>query len=193
MKKVILTLALAAAAALSANAQIGVGLGYTTKTLTDGDDNSRDLAGFYVGGNYNIEISNGIYVAPGIDLGYVTKSGTLATFDYNYKEMYLGIPVLVNYPFEIADGFKLVPFLGPTISFGLSSKHYDELTGTTDLYGDNSDYGRFDLLVGGGLAFDVMDMVRVSFGYNLGLLDRNSDDKASLKAKGYHFGVAYLF
>ena len=192
MKKIILTLALAAVAALSANAQIGVGVGYATKNLVNGD-NTASYAGFYGGGNYNIELSNGICVAPGIDVSYVSNSGTLATIDYKNTEMYLGIPLHFNYAIEIANGFKLTPFVGPTISFGLSSKHEDEVLGTSDNYGNNSNYGRFDILVGGGVAFDVQDLIRVSFGYNLGLLDRNSSDDVTTKANGLHFGVAYLF
>lgn len=192
MKKLILTLALAAVAAVCANAQIGIGLGYTTKNLQTGD-NSKALAGLYVGGNYNIEVANGICVAPGVDIAYVSNSGTVATVDYKNTELYLGIPIHFNYAIEIANGFKLTPFVGPTISFGLSSKHEDELLGTSDLYGNNSNYGRFDILVGGGLAFDVQDLIRVSFGYNLGLLDRDSSDDTTTKASGLHFGVAYLF
>ncbi len=192
MKKIILTLALAAVAAVCANAQIGIGLGYTTKNLQTGD-NSKALAGLYVGGNYNIEVANGICVAPGVDIAYVSNSGTVATVDYKNTELYLGIPIHFNYAIEIANGFKLTPFAGPTISFGLSSKHEDELLGTSDLYGNNSNYGRFDILVGGGVAFDVQDLIRVSFGYNLGLLDRDSSDDTTTKASGLHFGVAYLF
>lgn len=192
MKKIILTIALAAVAAVCANAQIGIGLGYTTKTLSTGD-NSVDYAGFYVGGNYNIEVSNGICVAPGIDLAYVANSGTVATVDYKNSELYVGVPVHFNYAVEIADGFKLIPFAGPTFSLGLSSKHEDELLGTSDNYADGSNYTKFDILVGGGLAFDVMDMVRVSAGYNYGLLDRDSSDNGTTKASGFHFGVAYLF
>ncbi len=192
MKKFFLTLALAAVAPLSANAQIGVGLGYTTKTLTTGN-NATNYAGVYAGGNYNIELASGICVAPGIDLAYVSNSGTLLTVDYKNTELYVGVPVLFNYAIGIADGFKLVPFVGPTFSFGLSSKHWDEALGTSDNYADGTNYGRVDILVGGGLAFDVMDLVRVSVGYNVGILDRNSADDTTTKASGYHFGVAYLF
>lgn len=192
MKKIILTLALAAVAALSANAQIGIGVGYNTKTLTTGN-NTANYAGVYVGGTYNMPLASGICVAPGIDLSYVSNSGTLLTVDYKNTELYVGVPILFNYAIEIADGFKLTPFVGPTISFGLSSKHWDEALGTSDNYANGSNYGRFDILVGGGLAFDVMDMIRVSVGYNMGMLDRNSADDTTTKASGYHFGVAYLF
>ncbi len=191
MKKIIITLALAAAAALSANAQIGVGLGYGTKV--HGGDADGNLGGLYVGANYNIAIPgvNGLAVAPGVDFAMYSEKDSGVTS----KENYIGVPVLFNYAIEVADGFKLVPFLGPTFSIGLSSKSSTEVLGKTvetDNY-DNDDYGKFDILVGGGVALDVMDMIRVSVGYNLGLLDRNANDNFTDKTSGVHFGVAYLF
>ena len=189
MKKIILTLALAAVAAIGANAQIGVGVGYGTKNF---NDNDNSLGGLYVGASYNIELVSGLAVAPGVDFAMYSYKGDNVTT----KENYLAVPVLFNYAIEVADGFKLVPFAGPTLSYGISSK--TTLSGggvsvETDNYGDNSSYKPLDILIGGGVALDVMDMVRVSVGYNAGLLDRNSSDNVTTKASGLHFGVAYLF
>ena len=115
MKKIIITLALAAVAALSANAQIGVGIGYGTKNFNDSDN---DLGGLFVGASYNIPLASGLAVAPGIDFAMYSYKGDNVTV----KENYLAVPVLFNYAIEVADGFKLVPFAGPTLSSGLSSK-----------------------------------------------------------------------
>lgn len=191
MKKIILTLALAAAAAFGANAQIGVGLGYTQKV--HGGDADDTLGGLYVGGTYNIELSNGICVAPGIDLSWVNSKHEVLGVETKVNEIYLGVPVLFNYAIGIADGFKLVPFAGPTFSLGLSSKSKTEGVDDPVNNYDNDDYKRFDVLVGGGVALDVMDLVRVSVGYNYGLLDRDANDSFSDKCSGVHFGVAYLF
>ena len=186
MKKIIITLALAAAAAFGANAQIGAGLGYATKV--HGGDADLSLGGLYVGANYNYEIANGLAVAPGIDFAmYSTEKNNV-----KYKENYIGIPVLFNYGIEVADGFKLVPFAGPTFSLGLSSKSTSGSV-TIDNYDANDDYGKFDILIGGGVALDVMEMIRVSIGYNYGLLDRNANGKLKDTCSGVHFGVAYLF
>ena len=198
MKKIIITLALAAVAAFSANAQIGIGLGYATKNFTNVFENE---GGIFAGANYNIELSNGIAVAPGIEFAMLNYKKD----DNNYqKENYLAVPVMFNYSIEVADGFKLVPFLGPTVSFGLSSKVRSSAStilgaigggsNEVDMYGDNSDYNRLDILIGGGLALDVMDMIRVHVGYNQGLLNRNNDSDGSvIKTSGVNFGVAYLF
>ena len=197
MKKIILTLALAAVAALSANAQIGVNVGYTTKNFTDVFNNE---AGLFLGANYNIELVNGLAVAPGVEFAMLNWKKD----ENNYqKENYLAVPVMFNYGFELVDGIKLVPYLGPTFSYGLSSKGKNSIStiasailggsGEGSLYGDNSKYTQFDILIGGGVALDVMNMVRAFVGYNQGLLDRYNDDNTTVKTSGVNFGVAYLF
>ena len=196
MKKIIITLALAAVAAFSANAQIGVGVGYTSKNFTNVFENE---GGLYAGVNYNIELVNGLAVAPGIEFAMLSYKKD----DLNYqKENYLAVPVLFNYAIEVADGFKLVPFLGPTFSYGISGKAKGGVAwgGITlssneyDVYETYKDYNKFDILIGGGLALDVMDMIRVHVGYNQGLLNRNNDSDGSvIKTSGVNFGVAYLF
>ena len=196
MKKIILTLALAAVAAIGAHAQIGVGVGYTQKNFSDVFKNE---GGLFVGANYNIELVNGLAVAPGIDFAMVSDKKD----DLNYqKENYLAIPVMFNYAINLVDGFKLVPYLGPTFSYGISGKAKGGVSwgGITlssdeyDVYETFDDYNRLDIMIGGGVALDVMDMVRVQIGYNLGLLNRNNDsDGTAIKTSGVNFGVAYLF
>ncbi len=198
MKKIILTLALAAVAALSANAQqIGVNVGYTTKNFTDVFNAE---AGLFVGANYNIELVNGIAVAPGVEFAMLNWKKD----DNNYqKENYIAVPVMFNYGIEIVDGIKIAPYLGPTFSFGISSKGRNSIStiasailgGSSEgsLYGENSNYTQFDILVGGGVAIEVMDMIRAFVGYNQGLLDRWNNDNATVKTSGVNFGVAYLF
>ena len=197
MKKIILTLALAAVAAIGAHAQIGVGVGYTQKNFTDVFNAE---AGLFVGANYNIELVNGIAVAPGVEFAMLNWKED----DNNYqKENYIAVPVMFNYGIEIVDGIKIAPYLGPTFSFGISSKGRNSLStiasailgGSSEgsLYGENSNYTQFDILVGGGVAIEVMDMIRAFVGYNQGLLDRWNNDNATVKTSGVNFGVAYLF
>ena len=197
MKKIILTIALAAVAAIGAHAQIGVGVGYTQKNFTDVFNAE---AGLFVGANYNIELVNGIAVAPGVEFAMLNWKKD----DNNYqKENYIAVPVMFNYGIEIVDGIKIAPYLGPTFSFGISSKGRNSLStiasailgGSSEgsLYGENSNYTQFDILVGGGVAIEVMDMIRAFVGYNQGLLDRWNNDNATVKTSGVNFGVAYLF
>ena len=191
MKKMFLTLALVAVAATSAMAQIGAGLGYQSKTWSDGDKTGDvNVAGIYVGATYNYALTDALSVAPGLVLNYLSgdESGV------KISEMNLGLPILVNYAIPVAEGFTLLPFAGPTISFGLSNK-YDFGGGLSiDGYAkDGLALNRFDVLVGGGVALDVMEVIRVSVGYNKGLLNRDKDADPAVTTSGLHFGVAYLF
>ena len=195
MKKIILTLALAAAAAVCANAQIGVNVGYTTKNFTNGMSNE---GGLFAGATYNIPLVNGICVAPGVEFAMLNYTKDANNYQ---KENYLAIPIMFNYGLELMDGFKLVPYIGPTFSYGLSSVikggatvfGITATTGDIDMY-DGTDYNRLDIMIGGGVALDVMDMVRAFVGYNQGLLNRNNDtDGSVIKTSGVNFGVAYLF
>lgn len=189
MKKIIITLALAAVAALSANAQIAVGVGYQTKDYSnDGPKNG----GIYAGVTYNYDLSNGLAVAAGLDVSFLSGKDS----GINYSETNIGIPVLVNYAIPVADGFVLTPFAGPTFSYGLNFK--GENSGVSiNLYDNNlgAEMKRFDVLVGGGVALDIQNLVRVSIGYNKGLLNRagSDDDDDKVTTSGLHFGVAYLF
>lgn len=190
MKKIMITLALVAVAATSAMAQISAGFGYQSKTYTDGDkDDNVTVNGIYVGAQYNYALTDAISVAPGITVNYLsgTKSGV------DMKEWNIGIPVMFNYAIPVAEGFTLLPFAGPTLAFGLSNK-YEGGGITLDMY-DNAitEMNRFDLLIGGGVALDIVDVVRVSVGYNRGLLNRGKDVKPAVHTNSFHFGVAYLF
>ena len=194
---------IALAAAATAFAQfpsgLSVGAGYVDSKQvwkTDDDTHKEGFGGFYVGADYNIAIADfGLGVAPGIYVDFLTNK------DYpvdgaKWKEVNLGIPVMFNYAIPVADILKITPFAGPTLQLGLSSKMKDD-DNTHNVYSDDdADYGRLQLFVGGGVAFDIADIVRFSIGYDLGLLNRNTgDQKDDLKVKnnGLHFGIAYLF
>ena len=108
-----------------------------------------------------------------------------------------GIPVNFSYKFNLVPKtLAISPYLGPTFSIGLSKKSTaDKWSNTANLYSDDFHYGRFNLALGGGIALDIVDMIRVTFGYNQYLLDAYTGDN-DVKYKrnnAVHFGVAYIF
>ena len=179
MKKFLLTIALAAVAAVAANAQTSVGVGYVEKNAKS-THTTTNIGGLYVHADHNIALAGDICVAPGVAFAYVTNS------DLDVKGTYIDVPIHFNYAFPVAEGFNLGIFAGPTVSLGLTSKTGDS---------NDFDHGlkRFDILVGGGVALDIMDIIRVSVGYNAGLLNRSEEDAFKLNTNGLHFGAAYLF
>ncbi len=215
MKKLTLTL-IAMAAAVTAFAQfpsglsVGAGYGNITKNFKIDKvdiDESSTLNSFYAGAEYNFAIgTSGLGVAPGIYFQY-SKGEFLGelfggTDDIDWKESSLLVPVKINYAIPVADIFKIVPYIGPTLEYNISSKATKDGE-TEDIYdlGDGAKYKHLQLYLGGGVAFDIADIVRVSVGYDYGLINRLKVDIFDDNDVDYHFkengrlsvGVAYLF
>lgn len=212
MKKFFLTLAIAFVAATTASAQLGglsVGAGY--QSYTDHADytvtlpivgavtfNENDpYAGFYAGLSYNLlTLGPGINIVPGLYFSSASyKSANNG--DIQAKQNFLGIPVNFSYKLDVVPGtLALEPYAGPTFSFALGYKTTsDNWKNTTDMYSDDSDLGKFNLALGGGLALNIVDMIRVTVGYNYYLLNLYKGDGAGTYQRNgvLNFGVAYLF
>lgn len=214
MKKIILTIAIVAVAATSAMAQslegLSAGAGYlsttSTGSVTVGNTTTTTktpFTGFYAGAAYAFEVYNGLAVEPGIQFKHIgnTETSSLLGQSATTKttENYIEIPVNFTYGLEIIPStLKVSVYAGPTFDFGLSSKAVTTNTVTDDVvtvnnYDEDSKYGKFDVLVGAGVHVDVLEMIRVSAGYNFGLINRTSQDNSTIFNKGLHVGVAYLF
>nr|MCR5549278.1 PorT family protein [Bacteroidales bacterium] len=90
-------------------------------------------------------------------------------------------------------------YAGPTLNVGLISKTKADasvalvtITKTEyDNYAEGSEYGRFDVMIGGGAGIQFQNM-KVYGGYNYGLLDRNSG-ATNLHRSEIVAGVAFNF
>lgn len=117
-------------------------VGNTTTTTTNSNP------GFFLGGAMNFEIADALGIQPGLEVGYFgrTEKSTLLG-DTKYSSWGIKIPIDVNYGFELADGFNLSVYAGPSIYVGLANNAKNGNT-TYDYYGD--DLGRFGLGIGLG-------------------------------------------
>lgn len=211
MKKFFLTIALAAVAT-SAFAQVdglSVSVGYQSYTfhqdysttipiigtVTAKSDDA--FGGFYAGVNYTLlTLDPGISITPG--LYFSTASYKNAdNADIQAKQSYIGVPINFSYKLDLVPGtLALEPFVGPTFSYGLSYKGTaNNWTDTTNYYTDDYDYARFNVALGGGLALNIVDMIRVNIGYNYYLLNLYTDDgNGNVNRNGVlNFGVSYVF
>ncbi len=202
MKKVILTFALIAAAATSAMAQIEVGAGYLSQTAKyswSSSSTNTTSNGFYAGADVDYELGTGLSLVPGVYYGYLSSDASyLGVAGSTTKNHYVAVPVNVKYSIAPIDMFKVFAYAGPRFEFGVSSKTTASALGvstTLDNYGDNGSLNRFNVSLGVGLGVDVSDLVRVSGGYSLGLLNmlKNGDDNSSIKTSYWHIGAALLF
>jgi len=206
MKKVILTLALVAVAATSAFAQdLSIGAGYLNSTTTSSYSSSSSsfgMNGFYGGVGAQKDLNDFLGFNTGVYYSYLTGTtsasalGGFLSGSNKVTEHYINVPVQLNLGFELAKGVKLFAFAGPVLNVGLISKSV--ATGSvagassstsTDNYADGSDYGRFDVLLGGGGGIQIAN-IKVFGGYNYGMLDRDASDVTTHRSE-IVVGVAF--
>lgn len=195
MKKIISLIA-AALVATSAFAQIEVGAGYTNSALSDKLGNTTtttELNGFYVGAGYTLNLTNEINLTPGLYYNFLTGDAPVGD---TWTEHYLNVPVSFSYGYEVHPEVKLFAYAGPTFSLGLASKIKGTLAGTTyttDMY-DGTDYGKFDILAGGGIGAEFLGCYRFRIGYDYGLLNRyTGDNDETYHRKQIVVGFSYAF
>lgn len=202
MKKILTLAAAVMLCAAGAMAQLSVGVGYMQPNHISA---SKALNGIYAGVDCNINLSGDLGVAPGIyySRSFVSSTSSSSFLSFSgtgtYTEDYVSVPLNFNYGLDLARDLRISIYAGPTFSYGLNSTYkYDASvagisgSNTSDLYG-NENYKKFDVLVGGGFAFDYAHRFRVALGYNYGMLDRNATDNGTFKRNYLHMGVAYLF
>ena len=196
----------------AAIAQPSLGIGYlnsTDKVKSGSTTKTTNLSGFYVGGSYNINLAGSFGVAPGLYYGLATKSDADSYFGINTNvdvtEHYLSIPVMFNAGLTFADGIVGRIYAGPTLAYGIASNLKYTASASIPVLGtvskgdkvnnyDDSDYGRFDVMLGGGVAVEFFDMIRFNVGYDYGLVNRyTGDDDITRHRSQFNIGVAYLF
>ena len=174
---------------IMASAQTSVQVGYllnTQKLKVAGVKSSDSYSGFMAAADYNVNLTGGLSVAPGLGLGYSFDNSDGA----KYKELGLFAPIDFNYRFPVGDAVSLSVFAGPTFYYGLLSK--DTSTNPSYDYYDN-DNKRFELLLGGGLWCDIKETIRVKAGYKWGLMDTSKTDGTTEKNNCLYLSVGYLF
>ena len=204
MKKVISILAAAVLmlTATNAFAQLSVGAGYlnaTEKTKVGSTTSDANSNGFYAGLNYNIPISGGFAVAPGLYYSALFSGKEFyGVANTKLTEHFVNIPLNFNLNFELAPDMTAFVYAGPTFQYGLASKVDGsleignwKLNGDGDRY-DNEDFSRTNVLIGGGVGMNV-NAFQLTVGYDYGLLDLDKTDNTKINKSYIKLGVAYLF
>lgn len=169
------------------------------------------LNGFYVGASYNIPIVGGLGVAPGLyaDMLFYNGSATLYgvfTTSQHYTELALNLPINLNYRLEVSDNFSLCAFAGPVFQVGLVARstyntrldyafiHVNEGEAYNHYNSDNGDMNRFNIYAGGGLGFQVGDLLfTVGYDHNLLNIDKSSDEGWKTNRNQIKVGVNFAF
>ena len=172
------------------------GAGYVQSTA-----NSNTANGFYAGFGYSAEIMPGLSLNPGLYYEFLTSTtgaslGSWASYSGKTTEHYVNIPLHLSFAYSFAPTFKMFVYGGPTANVGIASTTKGNIAGaietTTDNYKD-SHYSRFDIMLGGGIGVELMSKIRLTVGYDMGMLDRNTRDNVTLKRNRLTAGAALVF
>ena len=214
MKKAFM-MAAALLVAVTTFAQVQIGAGYVnssdrTRASKDADVSTVTSNGIYAGLGFTMPLAGDLAFTPGVYYMYLTNQhgtsalGGIISASGKLQEHYVNVPLYFNYGSELAPGFRLFFFGGPTVSAGLISKTtlsagISGLGGantTIDNYSkDVNNYGRFDVMLGGGMGFDFANRLRLTVGYDFGMLNRYTASATSVQhhRNQLHAGLAFLF
>lgn len=149
---------------------------------------------FNVGLSVDFPLLQSMYIQSGLYLsskGCKEKSGSE---EITMSPMYLEIPVLASYRYDISESTQLQLNVGPYFGYGIGGKYeaekgdysYDE-----DFFEDD-DVKKFDcgLQIGAGVTFGK---VYVGCGYQFGMANIIDDSDLSVKHKNFMINVGYNF
>jgi len=206
MKKIIFVALLALGFAFSANAQkigYGVQLGGNLSGISQ-DPEAIDLStklGFQVGGFVDYSFANNLFLKANVL--FVTKGasyeGTImgAKVNLTMNPMYIQVPIVIGYGFNVGDNFKIYANVGPYIAYGIGGKTTTEISGTgTSEDGETSedffttDVSKFDFGARLGLGVEIYKSFIIGFDYDLGLSNMNTaSNSGDYSVKNYTMGL----
>ncbi len=207
MKKFVTFIAVLLAGA-TAFAQVHIGAGYLQQNndFAKGNDNDTALNGFYAGASFDLPFSvDGLSLSPGVYYSYLTGTSSASILggaisgSATTVEQYITVPVFFKFSVPVGPG-NLFCNAGPEFAYGLSSK----VTGsgsvlgvggstTSDNYGENSNYRRYDVKVGVGAGYQI-GMFSINLGFDWGLLNRNlNTNGTALHTNNLRAGIGLHF
>lgn len=203
MKKALIV-SLAAAALLlagsQASAQVSFGFGPAARMFFEkGHEKSQTstVFGLQAGFEEGQRVSDYFGYSAGVELSTFKKDaffgvGSDASTAAGLREFYVDIPVRLKVYVPLNFDLQVFVFGGAVPSVCISSQMLLESEKVNRLAKD-SDYSRLDVLVGGGVGIEAFEHLKVTLGYDHGLLDRDKRDGHELKCGLAKFSVAYLF
>ena len=215
MKKIFATLFAASLMLLGTQsfAQIVPGAGYLLSIEKSSSENSSmdatKLNGFYVGASYNIPLVAGLGVAPGFYADMLFYNGAASLTQYvtlseHYTELALNLPINLNYRLEVSDNASIYAFAGPVFQVGLMARstyngridvgpiHINEGDAYNHYDAENGDMNRFNIYLGGGLGFQVGDIL-FTVGYDHNLLNVDRTDGWKTNRNQIKAGINFAF
>lgn len=200
MKKFLMTavlgmFALAGFSQVKWDAKVGMNFSNMTKL-----DDAKALPGFHLGVGMDYGFSENWSLQSGLIIsskGYKYKVGDEKE---TARPIYLDIPILAAYKFNISDNTKFVINAGPYLAFGLGGKYKEHYDGGEDwklFKGENgadAEMKRFDLGIQYGIGLELSDRYLINLtGQNGFISPKNYDGGKDYKNMTFSIGVGYRF
>lgn len=193
MKKFLMTavlcmFALAGFSQVKWDAKFGMNFSNMTKI-----DESKALPGFTLGVgmdygfNENWSLQSGLMIS---SKGFKFKEGD---WKDKYRPIYLDIPILAAYKFNISDNTKFVINAGPYLAIGLGGKNKETDEEDIKLFDkDGYDWKRFDLGIQYGIGLELSDRYLINLTGQNGFISPvdGGDDPKNMT---FTIGVGYRF
>ena len=204
MKKLFLTLALGMVAAVGfSQLRWDVKFGMNFSNMTKMDD-SKAITGFTMGVGADYAFNENWAFQPGIMITSKGYKDEIYDEKFTVRPIYLDIPILAAYKFDITDNTKFVINAGPYFAIGLGGKTKSGVDGAPDekVFDDKNAYGaeydkRFDFGLQWGLGVELGEHYLVNFTAQHGFItpyDFDSDyDGDKPKNMSFAIGVGYRF
>jgi len=167
--------------------------------------NLGSRTGFHVGVIADIPVVESFYIQPGL---YLQEKGfkagewfgsELTGVDVKAAPLYLEVPILASFRFNVSRDVKIQANVGPYLAYGVGGKIKGSegvVSVETDVFSDEGGVKRFD----GGLSFgagvQILHNYYIGFAYELGLVNIIDDDEAggaSLKNTNWMISLGYNF
>ena len=193
MKKFLMTavlgmFALAGFSQVKWDAKFGMNFSNMTKY-----DDTKALPGFNLGVGMDYGFSENWSLQSGLmfsSKGFKVKEGD---WKDKYRPIYLDIPILAAYKFNISDNTKFVINAGPYLAIGLGGKNKETDEEDIKLFDkDGYDWKRFDLGIQYGIGLELSDRYLINLTGQNGFIspEDGGDDPKNMT---FTIGVGYRF
>lgn len=191
MKKFLMTavlgmFALAGFSQVKWDAKVGMNFSNVTKY-----DDAKALPGFQLG----VGMDYGFSESWSLQSGLLISSKGYKIEDVKVRPIYLDIPILAAYKFNISDNTKFVINAGPYLAFGLGGKAKDDNFDLKLFKSDEGDWKRFDLGIQYGVGLEISEHYLVNLTGQNGFICPWDTEEGEDKCKNMTFsiGVGYRF
>lgn len=166
-----------------------VGMNFSNMTKAEG---TKALPGF----NLGVGMDYGFSENWSLQSGLIISSKGYKIKDYSKaRPIYLDIPILAAYKFNISDNTKFVINAGPYLAFGLGGKYkYDEGEDVKIFkdYDKKKGWKRFDLGIQYGIGLELNDRYLINLTGQNGFISP-ADGGENPKNMTFSIGVGYRF